>query len=1430
MKGKVSIMKKIVSLALLVSMVLSLFALPAEALSSEFKFLVAESYNEQTTGALPGNNAFASGAAKVVVTEEKKNKAVELSASPADSSLYYETGSEEKVISMFSDIEYRGNWSDTEFFIRDASNKNFVLAYINAKGELYSGDARLSAGVPKGRSVSVQITYNSKRKRLSLYLNGKALALNRFVGEGAYENPTSFGIKAKGSTDTNCFVDNFALFEGYEVIKSDDVPKKAFSKETTEIVEVSSSGEAVSGDEFVGDAVYVNRTFDETDRPELENITISPKDNKIFVDTSVFDGNKYIKFEKKEATESFIAFGGNQTARYVVMELDLSTDNNTPGGSIRVRDGEAASMFCTFVNIATNGDLTTTTGEFIAKVEPRKWVNLALAFNMNGLTMNIYVDGEMVKKDVPLANKTLTGLPLLRVYGDKKANTGTLLIDNIKTYEGKEPREITNTGRKSKRIPDSVPQGHLGMNKAISPYFSVYYTDKVKYNAVNKMILENDDTLLYVHENELKHMFGQNVILKNPHLTQAGYYDALETAKANGYMITNEQTRLYIFSKTPVNLTEERIMEVYRYLSNVRPTAQQILEIYQGSENYQKHPRILIDQEKLDEIKALYKTDPYMQQWGANVIAEADAIMGADDYTYPITGGSMDEVNYSMDDIINICLAYHLTGNERYVGRTWRFLKNICDLGNWNPGGYLDVGELSYITAIGYDWLYDQWTPEQRQYIEKALFKKGVEQTRDLYLGVYDNTTYIGNDGKVTDFYVGWYDSENNWNPVCNGGTMCGAMALLDVYPEVASELMEYTLWALEYAMPSYYPEGAWEEGGGYWNYALGYVIRVISSLRNTLGTDFRLSESPGLDGTGWYGSKLAGSTGQYTIGDTSGGNPSTTYGFWLAQEYNDPLLAAMRMQEFESMGKTPGYNEMINYTPDLLQGNTEPPLDTFMEGMEVICLREAWYDPGTTFVGASGGNNGRGHGHYDTGSFQVDMAGERFITESGAENYNAPGGYFTANRYQFYKSRPEGHNMYIINPRNDDLTYKGVVPGSRAEGKLVLSKPRGAFATMDLTQVYGEWVSHAERGYMLTDDRRSVIVRDEIDLLEPNSEIIYSLHTKSKIEKLNDTQIVLTNNGKKMLVSLVTNGTDVVFEEAEAKTVSNVTSTLVKDTDSSSTGLRKAVIKMKGTGRLNITLKFKLYDDMMIADYPEDINIANWTIPDGEPTPLPVADAIYVDGELVKGFDSKITGYSILIPERYETAPTVTVDTDLKYEVIPTPTPEGDTLVKVYADGRDDVYRTYRINFWKKPPLADVDGMRRYPILEATCIDTYELASPPDNAFDMDPGTRWASESSEINPEQWLMFELDDVYPIEKIGVSWMSATARQYTYKLEISTDGVNWTTVFDGQSSGTTKECEYTQLGGKMAKYVRYKGYGNTVNRWNSVTEVQILGNQR
>jgi hypothetical protein len=326
----------------------------------------------------------------------------------------------------------------------------------------------------------------------------------------------------------------------------------------------------------------------------------------------------------------------------------------------------------------------------------------------------------------------------------------------------------------------------------------------------------------------------------------------------------------------------------------------------------------------------------------------------------------------------------------------------------------------------------------------------------------------------------------------------------------------------------------------------------------------------------------------------------------------------ATRLLEMEKYGFNGTAYEMMFYDPELVKGEVDLSLDSYMEGLETISLREAWFDTNATYLGAHGGDNKRSHGHMDIGSYVIDMAGIRFIHDVGGEDYSAKGGYFNNNRYRFYAARPEGHTNYIINPELDNLDYFGQDSAS-AKSEILVSKPRGAIATIDLSRAYRTWTNSAIRGFMMSDDRRSITVRDEIDLLEPNSEIYYSLHTRAKVEKLNDTQMLLTNNGKKMLVSLVTNGTDVVFEEAEAKTISNVTPTLVSDTNNTSQGLRKMVIKMKGTGRVNITLKFKQYDDMMVADYPEDINIANWSIPDGEVTPLPVLDGLYVDGELVE-------------------------------------------------------------------------------------------------------------------------------------------------------------------------------------------------------------------
>ncbi len=1413
-------MRKLIGLILLVSMVISAIA-PVSGFAGEIDFLVAESYNDQITGVTPGGNAVAGGTAKIVVTQENKDKAVELSGTAQDSSLYYAVKPGENNVTMYADLLYSKAYTATEFYITNSSDKTFNLAYINDKGEIFSGDNRIATGVPKDRDTFIRITYNTKRQKVTICLGDRALVTNRYLGSSAFTELTGFGIKTKGNAQASLVADNFAICNGTAAIKSRDIPKKSFNPESM-AAEVIPDTEAPAADEeeYVGDAVFINRTFDETDRPEFDSLGTTAADNRIAVEESAFTGNKYAILEKKGEAESYISYGGNSSSRYLVMEATFSTDTSAPKSTLfYIRDGDAASMFNAFLNLAANGAVTTSNGIQVAVIEPMKWVNIAVAADVASLTYNVYVDNKLAAEGIPFANKTITCIPHIRIRIQKGSGSGTLLVDNIKVYEGKEPRVIDSSKRTALVPADSVAQSYLGSLKAIHNFASTYYTNKAKSDAKYPFIRESDDTVVFVHAEDLKAIFGEAAVLEGAHLTQADYYNAEATALANGYQVGKMDTRLMFFNKGTISLSDSKMAEIQRYMYNIRPTAEQLRDMF-NNVNKNQRPRVLIDADDLTRIKKLYATDPLMQKWGANIIERANSLFGAEAYTYPITGSSMEQVDLAVTDIQCIALAYHLTGESRYAALGWKFVENICKLEHWNPICYLDVGELGFAVAVGYDWLYDTFTDDQRKFIEGNLYDKCVKLTHRLYFGELN--------GQKDKYYVTWYDSENNWNAVCNGGTMIAAVALFDVYPEVASEMIENANRALEYMMPTYYPAGAWPEGGGYWSYALGYVARTIETFRNAFGTDFNLSKYPGLSNTGWYGTYLSGSTGSYSMGDAGTAFTNNPYVMWCAREYNDPLLMSARMIEFEQFGHKGSVNEMIFYDPGLLGENVKMPLDTYMQGMEVIALREAWYDRGTTFVGAAGGESKRGHGHMDIGSFQIDMAGERFIQDIGAENYNATG-YFAANRYKFYRSRPEGHNMYVIN-YEDSEDYYGIVENSKATGRLVLSKPRGAIGEMDLSEAYAQWATKAIRGYMLSDDRRTVTVRDEIDLINPDSEIIYSLHTKADIEIVNANQAVFTLNGKKMLVTFVTNGTDMTIAQAEAATMSPTVKAMVKDTNNaSSNGIKKLVLKVKGTGRLNITAKFKQYDDLMVADYPVEGDISTWTIPDGQVTPLPAVDAIYIDGVLVKDFDPKITGYSYLVASKETVAPTVTVATSNNYEIIPTTGPEGDTLVKVYAPGRTDVYRTYRINFWKKPPLQDIDGMRRYPIAQATASEVPEEANIPDNVFDMDFGTRWAASSTYIK-EQWLMLELDDVYPIEKIGVSWMSGDARSYKYRLEISVDGVNWTKLFDGESSGKSAKCEYTQVGGKQAKFVRYIGMGNSINEWNSVTEFEVLGNQR
>jgi PKD repeat protein len=106
-------------------------------------------------------------------------------------------------------------------------------------------------------------------------------------------------------------------------------------------------------------------------------------------------------------------------------------------------------------------------------------------------------------------------------------------------------------------------------------------------------------------------------------------------------------------------------------------------------------------------------------------------------------------------------------------------------------------------------------------------------------------------------------------------------------------------------------------------------------------------------------------------------------------------------------------------------------------------------------------------------------------------------------------------------------------------------------------------------------------------------------------------------------------------------------------------------------------------------------------------------------------------------------------------------------------------------------------------------------------NAVDGSLSTRWSAQGD----GQWLRLDLGSVKPIGAVSVAWYQGNQRRSSFDLQTSSDGESWTTVFSGQSSGTTLALEAYPVTATSGRYLRLVGHGNSTGTWNSVSEVEL-----
>lgn len=121
---------------------------------------------------------------------------------------------------------------------------------------------------------------------------------------------------------------------------------------------------------------------------------------------------------------------------------------------------------------------------------------------------------------------------------------------------------------------------------------------------------------------------------------------------------------------------------------------------------------------------------------------------------------------------------------------------------------------------------------------------------------------------------------------------------------------------------------------------------------------------------------------------------------------------------------------------------------------------------------------------------------------------------------------------------------------------------------------------------------------------------------------------------------------------------------------------------------------------------------------------------------------------------------------------------------------------------------------------ITATASDS-QLPNVPANVLDGDLNTRWSA----FGDPQWIQFDLASVQTVAAVDIAFFVGDTRGANFEIETSADGTTWSVAFAGQSSGETLALERYDIIDVEARYVRIVGRGNTINLWNSITEVEI-----
>jgi hypothetical protein len=432
-------------------------------------------------------------------------------------------------------------------------------------------------------------------------------------------------------------------------------------------------------------------------------------------------------------------------------------------------------------------------------------------------------------------------------------------------------------------------------------------------------------------------------------------------------------------------------------------------------------------------------------------------------------------------------------------------LASCAGFADWNPSHFLDTAEMAAGFAVALDWLGRDLDVDARRVVVRALVDKALVPGREQFRrGTF------------------WTHASHNWNLVCNGGLVLACLAIEDEEPALAAEMLGLCLASARGAFASFAPDGGWNEGPAYWDYATQYAVTLAAALESA-GKPNPFAAAPGFAATGRFRRHMESPAGRmFNFADAPEGRRRSPQLEWLARRYGDPIDAAWSRRAIGANGDPLA----ILWRADraALPEDASEPRAAWFRGADTVAMRARWGDAGVPWLAIKGGDNAANHAHLDLGSFVFETAGRRFAIDLGPEDYALPGYFSAETRFRYYRCSSQGHNVVTPEGRNQNL---------RAAARIVgLADLRDEILTrIDLDAAYAP--ARWQRGAALVGD--AVVLRDEIE--RPMAERwIWAWHTRGAITI--DGRAARITDGSQQLTLTLIEPDGLTFAVADARGV----------------------------------------------------------------------------------------------------------------------------------------------------------------------------------------------------------------------------------------------------------------------------------------------------